>query len=277
MPSIEKRVRNRQKVWRAHYRTPAGAQRNKSFARKIDAERFLATVESAKLTGTYVDPVLAQVTLGEWAHRWLQGQAHLKPTTHARYAGIVRKQIRPKWDNVKLGNVSHSEVQAWVTELCTSNSPATVQKIHRVLSLILDMAVKDGRLARNVASGVNLPRVGKHEHLYLNHDQVEDLAYATGYPTEPSRHSNVDTRTNETYRLVVLFLAYTGVRFGEMAALRVARLDLRRRRAVITESVTPVAGPRPRLGGDQDPPAPRGADPSVPHRRARPAHSAQAA
>jgi hypothetical protein len=41
---------------------------------------------------------------------------------------------------------------------------------------------------------------------------------------------------------VVLILAYTGVRFGEMAALRVARLDLRRSRAVIVESVTPVQG-----------------------------------
>ncbi len=48
--------------------------------------------------------------------------------------------------------------------------------------------------------------------------------------------------TNETYRLVVLFLAYTGVRFGEMAALRVHRLDLFRQRAVIAESVTPVQG-----------------------------------
>ncbi len=44
------------------------------------------------------------------------------------------------------------------------------------------------------------------------------------------------------YRLVVLFLAYTGVRFGEMAALRVKRIDLERRRAVIAESVTPVQG-----------------------------------
>ena len=40
----------------------------------------------------------------------------------------------------------------------------------------------------------------------------------------------------------MLFLAYTGVRFGEMAALRVARLDVQRRRAVIAESVTPVQG-----------------------------------
>jgi integrase len=242
MASIEKRVRDGQTVWRAHYRTPAGAQRNKTFARKLDAERFLASVESAKVTGTYVDPALAKVTVGEWAQRWLDGQVHLKPSTHARYAGILRKHVRPKWDRVKLANVSHSDVQAWVTELARDHSPATVQKIHRVLSLVLDMAVKDGRLARNVATGVNLPRVRRHEHRYLTHEQVDDLATATGYPADPSKHSSLDTRANETYRLVVLFLAYTGVRFGEMAALRVARIDLRRRRAVIVESVTPVQG-----------------------------------
>ena len=242
MASIEKRFRNGQTSWRAHYRTPAGAQRNKTFARKIDAERFLASVEGAKVTGTYVDPALARVTLGAWAQRWLDGQAHLKPTTRSRYEGILRKHLHPRWDRVKLGHVSHGDIQAWVTELARDHSPATVQKIHRVLSLVLDMAVKDGRLARNVARGVNLPRVGKHEHRYLTHELVDDLAAATGYPREPSKHSSLDTRANETYRLVVLFLAYTGVRFGEMAALRVARLDLRRHRAVIVESVTPVQG-----------------------------------
>lgn len=70
-------------------------------------------------------------------------------------------------------------------------------------------------------------------HRYLTREQVDDLATATGYRADPSKHSSPDTRANETYRLVVLFLAYTGVRFGEMAALRVARLDLRRNRAVI--------------------------------------------
>jgi integrase len=242
MASIEKRVRNGRMSWRARYRTPAGAERSKSFARKVDAERFLASVESAKVIGTYVDPALAKVTVGEWAQRWLNGQAHLKPTTRSRYEGILRKHIHPKWDRVKLANVSYGDIQAWVTEMARDHSPATVHKIHRVLSLVLDMAVKDGRLARNVANGVNLPRVERHEHRYLTHDQVEDLATATGYPSDASRFSSLDTRANETYRLVVLFLAYTGVRFGEMAALRVARLDLRRNRAVIVESVTPVQG-----------------------------------
>jgi integrase len=77
---------------------------------------------------------------------------------------------------------------------------------------------------------------------YLTHEQVDDLAMATGYPAEASKFSSLDTRANETYRVVVLFLAYTGARFGEMAALRVARLDLRRNRAVLVESVTPVQG-----------------------------------
>lgn len=52
MASIEKRVRDGRTSWRAHYRTPSGAQRNRSFTLKRDAERFLATVESAKLTGS---------------------------------------------------------------------------------------------------------------------------------------------------------------------------------------------------------------------------------
>jgi len=107
---------------------------------------------------------------------------------------------------------------------------------------MLDMAVRDGRLARNVAAQVNLPRPVKHERRYLTHAQVDALATACGYPTEVSKHRAHDEHTNEMYRLVVLFLAYTGVRFGEMAALRVGRVDLARRRAVIAESVTPVQG-----------------------------------
>ena len=118
--------------------------------------------------------------------------------------------VLPKWAAVRLGDVTHAEVQHWVTTLTATHSPSTVTKVHRVLSLILDMAVKDGRLARNVSQGVNLPRTRKPEHRYLTHDQVEDLANECGYPSDPSKHSSRDIRANETYRLVVLFLTYTG-------------------------------------------------------------------
>lgn len=123
--------------------------------------------------------------------------------------------------------MSHAEVQRWFGGLSRTLAPATVTKVHRVLSLCLSYAVKDGRLARNVAQGVNLPDILESEHLYLTHDQVNDLAAAC---------------SDSGARLVVRFLSYTGLRFEEMAALRVGRADFLRRRAKIVESVTPVKG-----------------------------------
>jgi integrase len=73
---------------------------------------------------------------------------------------------------------------------------------------------------------VSLPRVRHPEKRFLTHQQIADLAEACG----------------EDYRLMVLFLAYTGLRWGEMAALRVQRVDFLRRRVLVAESVTPVKG-----------------------------------
>ena len=134
MASIEKRPRRDGRTsWRAHYRTPSGEQRNKTFDRKVDAERFLASVENSRVTGTFVDPVLSRLTVGEWTTRWLEGQTHIKPSTYERYAGIIRKHIEPTWAQVMLANVSHADVQAWVARLTTTQSPSSVRKIHRVL------------------------------------------------------------------------------------------------------------------------------------------------
>jgi len=240
MASIEKRQRSGRTRWYARYRDPAGEQRVKVFDRRVDAERYLTTVESAKLVGSYVDPALARLTVGEWTERWLAGQAHLKASTLERYAGIVRRHVTPTWGRVRLADVSHAEVQRWVTRLAAQHEPATARKIHRVLSLILDLAVRDGRLARNPAANIRLPRPVGRERRYLTHRQVDRLATACGRPAVVSKHRRLSERENDAYRLVVLFLAYTGVRFGEMAALKVGRLDLQRRRAVIAESVTTV-------------------------------------
>lgn len=211
--------------WRARYRDAAGKEHSRHFVRKIDAQTWLDGVTTAVHTGTYADPKRGRVTVGEWAPRWLNGQAHLKPSTHERYAGILREHVLPAWSTVQLVDVSHADVQSWITRLTARRSPATVRKVHRVFSLLLKTAVKDGRLGRNPADDVNLPRVTAPERRYLTHDQVRLLAGACG-----------------PHRLVVMFLAYTGLRFGEMAALRVGRLDLMRRRAVVAESVTLVRG-----------------------------------
>lgn len=225
MASIEKRTRGGVVRWYTRYRDPAGKQRNKTFARKLDAERYLTTVEGSKLVGSYVDPGLSRLTVGEWSTGWLAGLAHVKPSTRERYAGIVRTHVLPRWASTRLGDVTHSAVQGWVAALARSAAPASVRKVHLVFSMIMVAAVKDGRLVRNPAAGVNLPRIVAGQRRYLTHAQLHALAAGCGH-----------------YRLVVLFAGYTGVRWGELAALRVGRVDLLRRRADIAEAVTEVNG-----------------------------------
>lgn len=234
MGTVEKRTietrSGKELRYYARWRTPNGQSRIKTFARKRDAENYLTTVESGKLAGDYFDPAQAKVRVGEWVDLWLGSKANLAPKTRERYEGIIREHIKPKWSRTQIGNVRHSEVQAWVSTLTLRDgepaSPATVRKVHRVLSQALDWAVKDGRLPRNPAASISLPRVSISERRYLSHAQVELLAEAVGEP----------------WRLLVLFLAYTGLRWGEAAALKVNRLDLLRRRVIVAESVTPIKG-----------------------------------
>jgi site-specific recombinase XerC len=49
-----------------------------------------------------------------------------------------------------------------------------------VLSMVLDFAVKDGRLAVNPAAGVSLPRVRHAEKGCISHQQVQQLAMPAG-------------------------------------------------------------------------------------------------
>ncbi len=178
------------------------------------------------LDGSYVDPARSRVTVAAWSATWLEAQAHLKPSTRARYEGIMGRHILPAWGVIPLSSVAHSDVAAWTTKLSADGlAGSTVRYVHRVFSLILEHAVRDGRLARNPATGVRMPRARTPEKRFLTHAQVATLADAAG-----------------NQRLVILVLAYCGLRWGEMAALRVVRLDLTRRRMDVAESVTEVRG-----------------------------------
>ena len=139
---------------------------------------------------------------------------------------MLRVHILTRWGAVKLADVTHEQIAGWIAELrCSGLSASTVRQIHRVFSLVLALAVRDGRLARNPAEGVPLPRATRGEQVFLTHDQLDALADAAGRE-----------------RLVIFFLGYTGVRYGEMVALRVRNLDLIKRRALIAKAVADVNG-----------------------------------
>ncbi|MDR2454176.1 MAG: site-specific integrase [Bifidobacteriaceae bacterium] len=223
-------------VYRVKYRTPEGKQRSRKFKLARDAKAFAAKVETTKAAGDYIDPRRSTITAGEWGRLWLGGKLGIAQSTRARYEDILTSHVEPRWGQVPLAKISHEDVQLWLSGL--EMASASVRKVHRVFSQLLDFAVKSGRLARNPAKGVDLPRVQSKPKRFLSHEQVEALASAAG---ECRPDGRLDGPASP-WRLVVLFLAYTGLRWGELAALRARNLDLERRRAVIEESYTPVRG-----------------------------------
>jgi len=215
------------KRYRVRYRTPDRRQTDRrGFRTKRDAQAFASTVEVAKMRGEYVAPGDGRITVDTVVDRWLRGRGDLGASTSERYAGIIRTHIAPRWTGVAIGDVRHSDVQAWSAELTSGGmSPASVRKTVRVLSLTLDLAVSDRLLAVNPCAKVKIARPEVAPRRYLNHLQVRALANASG-----------------DRRAVVLLLAYGGLRWGELAALRVGDVDLGRRRVTIERSVTEVGG-----------------------------------
>jgi hypothetical protein len=61
--------------WKARYLDPDGRERSKSFARKQDAENFLATTGADMLRGTYLDPDAGKITLRKYAQQWMASRS----------------------------------------------------------------------------------------------------------------------------------------------------------------------------------------------------------
>jgi hypothetical protein len=190
-----------------------------------DARRFLVEVEDSKLRGAYVPPEAGRVGLAEWAERWYRTTAGLKPGTRRTYRQLLDNQVLPHFGTATLAGIDALAVREWVAALVEGGlSPSRVRNAHQVLSQVLAAAVEGGRLARNPAAGVRLPKRVEREMLFLDASQVEQLADAIG----------------SHYRVLIYFLAYTGLRFGEAVALRTKRLDLLRGRCEVVESATEV-------------------------------------
>jgi Phage integrase, N-terminal SAM-like domain len=166
---VERRVQAGRVTYRARWRDPSGRERKRSFNRKTDAQRFLVSVEDAKLRGSYVDPAKGKVAFAEWAERWFATTADLKPATRRTYRMLLDNQVLPHFGAATLAGIDTLTVREWVAGLVDGGlSPSRVRNAHQVLSQVLAAAVEGGRLARNPAAGVRLPRRVEREMLFLD-------------------------------------------------------------------------------------------------------------
>jgi integrase len=209
------------------YRDPTGRERSRSFARKADADRFMATVQADLIRGDWTDPRLSKTTLAEWSERWLVTKTHLKPKTLAGYRSNLHAHVLPAFGDYQLRHIDRMAAEEWIAYLQASGlGPSGVRQARQVLNAMLTLAVDAGYLPTNPVDGTSTPRLSEPEMLFLDADEVERLADTIPQP----------------YGTLVYLLAYGGLRWGEAAALRRKRCDLSRSRIEVAESLADVGG-----------------------------------
>lgn len=103
---------------------------------------------------------------------------------------------------------------------------ASIVKAYQIIGRLFRIAVSDGRLAQSPCRNIWLPKVETTEKRFLTAVQVADLA------------QEIDSR----FRAFVLTAAYTGLRYGELAALRLGNFHALRRTLRVEEALTEVSG-----------------------------------
>jgi integrase len=212
--------------WQVRYYDPSGEERTKTFDRKVDADRFLSSVQVQLAQGDWADPRLGRTTFKEWSEDWLRTTVHYKPKTRAGIESLLKIHLLPAFGSHPLGRITQMHVRSWVAEASGRMSAARLRQAYWLLSKILGTAVEVGYLAKTPCVGVKLPRIPKREMRFLTADQVMALA------------QGVDPR----YRTMVLVLVYGGLRWGECCALRRKRVDVLRGRLEVAESLAEIGG-----------------------------------
>jgi hypothetical protein len=196
--------------WRARYLDPAGRERSRTFGRKLDAERFLAGVESDKSRGLYVDPAAGRVTVAEYPATWQAVQLR-RATTAAAFDSHLRTM--PTLGHRPLAAVTRSEVQARVKSRSQVLAPATATAtVYAVLRMVFRAAVADRVIAVSPCDRISLPKAPRREVVPLPRETVvahRGLSGSLSGPARDGRYVVVPGRAVRPGTLSVDFLRRT--------------------------------------------------------------------
>lgn len=228
--------------YEVRYRTPGNTtSRKRGFTTKRAAEDWDADNKVAINKGSYVAPSRGRVKVGDLAQAWLDRKKATTEPSHSRtLESSWNVHVKPVWSAVPVSKVSVTGVKNWSAAMTGAGcSATTVLRALGVLAGILDDAVADGRIVKNNARGLSTksrekPVKPKSKHVYLDHDAVARLADEAG-----------------PHRVLVLTLAYCGVRWGEAIALRVRHIDELRKRLMVIDNAVQIGG-RHILGDPKD-------------------------
>lgn len=190
----------------------------RTFTVKREAERFALKVETAKDAGDTTRTLVKNTaTVAQVIAASMEAaKPRLKPRTFHSYELMYSARIVPEFGSRRVTSITRADVQAWINKLSgESLAPATVHHCYVALRKVMKHALWDRQIAFNPCDGINLPKA---------HDVDEGTLAALTYAQVEATASEL--AQFQPYDVLVRFMAYTGLRAGEVAGLRVRDVDL---------------------------------------------------
>ncbi len=212
------------KRYRARYTGPDTKWHNAptTFDTRIDSEAWLADERRLIASGAWrppTDRAAARAraeearrlsTFGVYADAWFKGRHDLRPATRTSYRTSIELHLKPTFGDLPLSEITAAQVRSWFASY-GDRTPTARAHAYQVLSAILAQAEDDDLVQRNpcrIRSGGKVSVQREPEVLGL----AELFALADAMP--------------EQHRALTLICGFGGLRFGEVAGLRLRDVDL---------------------------------------------------
>jgi integrase len=240
-------------VWYAKYRLPDGRQMQRrigpawtargrpapGYYTKRSAEGWLAKLLDEARRGELPGMVQTGATFADATSeymRWLEHDRQRKPSTLRDYQSIIRAHLLPAFGSERLEDITTEGVERWSASLAASGrmNNRTRLKILTVLHGVMQRAKRVWKLPRNPIADVEKP---------IQRRSTEMEAFS---PEEVMALVRVADSAQDAG--IYLTAAFTGLRRGELVALRWREVDFPRRHIRVTASYTERALSTPKSG-----------------------------
>jgi integrase len=193
-----------------------------------EVKEKLTEIMYKRQTGTYKEP--SKTTVSQWLDNWLDDymKPSLRPTTWANYETQIRVHIKPAIGNLKLSQLQTGHLQRLYNSKIDANmSPKTVKNIHTVIHAALHQAILENLIINNPADAVKLPKSRQKEMATLDNNGLKKF---------------FTIAAESKYYGAYLLALSTGLRRGELLALRWSDVDLNKRTITVRQSLSRVKG-----------------------------------
>jgi integrase len=171
-------------------------------------------------------------TFGQLLDQWLEEceRMDLSPTTIRTYRAQIERTIRPNLGKVTLTRLTAKNLDASYGAMKDAGkSPKTIRNHHAIISTALHQAVRWGWVRTNVAEMAKPPRVSQSRVTAPSLELVREVIEAA-------------ERRDPRLAPLLMLAALTGMRRGELCALRWSDVDLEVGMIEVSRSVVVVPG-----------------------------------